>query len=99
MDDISTCPPIRFQFGLQSYLLRWDWGRCQEGPVIPCEEVLGGVGISVSEGLSLRSSKLPADPSAPPSCSRLLMPSPKQDRSLGKDAQEKCPTKVFPTGS
>ena len=27
-------------FGLQSYLLkRWDWGGCQEGPVIPSEEV------------------------------------------------------------
>ena len=26
---------------LQSYLLRrWDWGGCQEGPVIPSEEVL-----------------------------------------------------------
>ena len=26
--------------GLQWYLLRrWDWGGCQEGPVIPTEEV------------------------------------------------------------
>ena len=23
---------------------RWDWGGCQEGPVIPSEEVLGGLG-------------------------------------------------------
>ena len=35
-----------YPFGLQSYLLRrWDWGGCQEGPVIPSEEVLGSVGL------------------------------------------------------
>ena len=24
--------------------VRWDWGGCQEGPVIPPEEVLGALG-------------------------------------------------------
>ena len=35
---LSPRPPV------VTNLRRWDWGGCQEGLVIPFEEVLGGVG-------------------------------------------------------